>query len=463
MKRCRRGFVLIAACAALASPGVHALRSTTTNRFVWGKDLSGSVHGAAGVGGLVLIELDGDVYFPIPDGNGNIRALVDNTGTVQAEYEYGPFGEPVRASGPAAAANPMRFSTRYLDRETGHYCFGLRYYSPPLGTWLCRDPMGESGGANLYAYCRNDPVNSVDPVGQDVFIERRDQSRINPYPGVFTVKGENELILHLVLRYMPSSADTSPYSADEIRQRADEHRQILESDFNAARHTYVMMNPMLRRREAYSVRLMVHITTDPPELREIPKGLGLEAATQAFRQNLVREKRFFTTIEVARSRRGGWCGILVPGEAVATSSEAQFRKILMHELVAHGMNLVDEYRSYEVEVKEDVTLGENSYTKGTVQNAFDLYTDYWGREPPADSIMLGGSGATTFYNESHHNVFDAAFRDMCNNPYFRTLLWQRDITSGSRGDYTHWLDITDPWWQSQEELDYVREKIMGLR
>ncbi len=125
----------------------EATSTTTTNRFVWGKDISGSVHGAAGVGGLVLVELDGDVYFPIPDGNGNIRALVDNTGTVQAEYEYGPFGEPVRASGPAAAANPMRFSTRYLDRETGHYYFGLRYYSPPLGTWLCRDPMGESGGA----------------------------------------------------------------------------------------------------------------------------------------------------------------------------------------------------------------------------------------------------------------------------------------------------------------------------
>ena len=42
---------------------------------------------------------------------------------------------------------------------------GVRYYDPRLGRWLSRDPMGEAGGFNLYAYCGNDPVNRHDALG----------------------------------------------------------------------------------------------------------------------------------------------------------------------------------------------------------------------------------------------------------------------------------------------------------
>src|SRR4030095_11953491 len=47
----------------------------------------------------------------------------------------------------------------------GHSPFGSRYYDPRLGRWKSRDPLGEAGGSNLYAYCGNDPVNEFDPVG----------------------------------------------------------------------------------------------------------------------------------------------------------------------------------------------------------------------------------------------------------------------------------------------------------
>lgn len=40
-------------------------------------------------------------------------------------------------------------------------------YDPRLGRWLSRDPLGEEGGLNLYAYCGNDPVNRHDPLGLD--------------------------------------------------------------------------------------------------------------------------------------------------------------------------------------------------------------------------------------------------------------------------------------------------------
>jgi uncharacterized protein RhaS with RHS repeats len=60
------------------------------------------------------------VYFPAYDGNANIMALCKGSdGSWAAQYEYGPFGELIRANGPMAKANPLRFSTKYQDEETG--------------------------------------------------------------------------------------------------------------------------------------------------------------------------------------------------------------------------------------------------------------------------------------------------------------------------------------------------------
>ena len=80
-------------------------------------------------------------------------------------YEYGPFGEVVRASGPMAAQNPFQFSTKYTDSETGLDYYGYRYYQPSTGRWLSRDPIEEDGGLNLYGFLANDGINQVDGVG----------------------------------------------------------------------------------------------------------------------------------------------------------------------------------------------------------------------------------------------------------------------------------------------------------
>jgi RHS repeat-associated protein len=42
---------------------------------------------------------------------------------------------------------------------------GARWYDPGLARFLQRDPTGLSGGRNLYLYCGESPVQSVDPVG----------------------------------------------------------------------------------------------------------------------------------------------------------------------------------------------------------------------------------------------------------------------------------------------------------
>lgn len=40
-----------------------------------------------------------------------------------------------------------------------------RAYNPTMGRWISRDPIGESGGINLYGYVENNPTDLTDPLG----------------------------------------------------------------------------------------------------------------------------------------------------------------------------------------------------------------------------------------------------------------------------------------------------------
>jgi len=142
---------------------------TLIRSYVWGTDLSGSLHGAGGVGGLVKLTYHGTQTtnaFVAYDGNGNVTALFDaSNNALLASYEYGPFGELVRASGPMAKANPVRYSTKYQDDETEMVYYGYRYYNPGTGRWLSRDPLGEHEDSNLFGFVGNGPLFYVDDLG----------------------------------------------------------------------------------------------------------------------------------------------------------------------------------------------------------------------------------------------------------------------------------------------------------
>ncbi|MCP4398420.1 MAG: RHS repeat-associated core domain-containing protein, partial [bacterium] len=138
----------------------------STEYSVWGLDLSGSLQGAGGIGGLLLRNTDSGSFLYLYDANGNVDQLVNAAdGSLAAHYEYDPFGKLLAASGPEADNNPFRFSTKYFDAETGLYYYGYRYYSPELGRWIHRDPIEESGGQNLYGFAGNDPIGGIDVVG----------------------------------------------------------------------------------------------------------------------------------------------------------------------------------------------------------------------------------------------------------------------------------------------------------
>ena len=134
--------------------------------YVWGLDLSQSLEGAGGIGGL-LTAVDGDSSFSyLYDANGNVGQLVGaEEGSISAHYTYDPYGNEIFGFGEYVAVNPFRFSTKYFDGETGFYNFGLRCYVLNLGRWLTRDPLREEGGKNLYAFALNAPFNYIDSLG----------------------------------------------------------------------------------------------------------------------------------------------------------------------------------------------------------------------------------------------------------------------------------------------------------
>jgi RHS repeat-associated protein len=138
---------------------------------VHGLDLSQSLQGAGGIGGL-LARLEGEAcYLYTFDGNGNVTDVADTSGTVVAHYEYDPFGRTVSQTGNYADANPWRFSTKQFDDWWGLYYYGRRYYEPSLGRWLSRDPIGEQGGINLFVLVANHPVSGVDARGYGIWEE----------------------------------------------------------------------------------------------------------------------------------------------------------------------------------------------------------------------------------------------------------------------------------------------------
>lgn len=153
--------------------GTHCIAELDGNgalvrSYIWGNDLSGFYNGAGGVGGLLAVtDATQGTHFATMDGNGNVAGLVDaSTGKLSAEYDYNPFGELIRATGPMAKVNPYQFSTKHTDQETGLVLYPMgRWHNPSTGRWLSRDPLEEDGGLNLYGMVGNDPINDFDPFG----------------------------------------------------------------------------------------------------------------------------------------------------------------------------------------------------------------------------------------------------------------------------------------------------------
>jgi RHS repeat-associated protein len=103
------------------------------------------------------------LLYYVRDHLGSVTDTIDAQGNPQGALDYSPYGETIGGEG---ALPDFRYAGMFQLPETGLYLTHYRLYDPNSKRWLNRDPIGETGGINLYAYVQGNPVNYVDPTGE---------------------------------------------------------------------------------------------------------------------------------------------------------------------------------------------------------------------------------------------------------------------------------------------------------
>ena len=134
-------------------------------------------------GSVIGMEYNGAKYWYDKNLQGDIVGIRNSTGTLVAQYVYDAWGKILQVtdkdgndvsgnSDHIANINPFRYRGYYYDVETGWYYLNARYYDPAVGRFLSPDGQinnvgSDLLGANLFAYCGNNPVNRIDPNGNE--------------------------------------------------------------------------------------------------------------------------------------------------------------------------------------------------------------------------------------------------------------------------------------------------------
>jgi RHS repeat-associated protein len=84
-------------------------------------------------------------------------------GTLVNTYSYDSYGKLLASTG--TTPNPLQYTAREFDAETGAYYYRARYYDQNVGRFNSEDPIGFEGGIDFYRYVGNSVVNRTDPDG----------------------------------------------------------------------------------------------------------------------------------------------------------------------------------------------------------------------------------------------------------------------------------------------------------
>lgn len=85
-----------------------------------------------------------------------------------AAYIFTSFAE-IESDANCFGRGPEPFLGQYFNQETELHYNWHRYYDSATGRYLTPDPIGLSGGLNLYLYVQGNPVNAIDPDGLSPF------------------------------------------------------------------------------------------------------------------------------------------------------------------------------------------------------------------------------------------------------------------------------------------------------
>lgn len=116
---------------------------------------------APGVDNKLRQTVGGTASYFIKDHIETTRALANASGDIAFSLNYDVFGNVTGGSAPTR----YTFTGREQDGETNTMHYRARSYDPQRGRFLSTDPIGLSGGINLYTYVSNRPTVFRDPNG----------------------------------------------------------------------------------------------------------------------------------------------------------------------------------------------------------------------------------------------------------------------------------------------------------
>ena len=127
-------------------------------------------------GKVVSMFMSVNIYNIVRNAQGDIMHILDEDGERLVNYVCDSWGKIISTTGILAntivVQNPFRYRGLYYDFETGLYYLQSKYYDPEVGRFLNADDTGifeitqvEIFGGNLFAYCTNNSVMSINPNG----------------------------------------------------------------------------------------------------------------------------------------------------------------------------------------------------------------------------------------------------------------------------------------------------------
>ena len=131
---------------------------------------------------IVANSTDAKVNYLTTDHLGSPRVNTDVTGSVIARHDYHPFGEEIAATGSRSATGyngdtvRKQFTGYERDGETDLDFAQARYFKAGFGRYSTPDnflndtTIADPASWNLYVYVRNNPLNYVDPSGEQIYV-----------------------------------------------------------------------------------------------------------------------------------------------------------------------------------------------------------------------------------------------------------------------------------------------------
>lgn len=154
--------------------------SVTTEYFYNGEILAGQKTGNDVLvfmydnnGDIFGFTYNGKPYYYIKNAQNDVMFIVDPEEGAVVLYTYDAWGNITAcydaSENNIGTINPITYRSYYYDFELGMYYLNSRYYMPALHRFLNADGYAQTGQGmldkNMFAYCLNNPVNFVDPIG----------------------------------------------------------------------------------------------------------------------------------------------------------------------------------------------------------------------------------------------------------------------------------------------------------